>query len=290
MSRGSAVRLDRQVPAWAAMLLARLGQDRPPVVTRDDLTEYLAEAGVERDLDHAIRSLVALDWLTGTHVQSVWAFLAHGETTTGDPYIDLRAWLAKEPAIELALAGEAAAFHLGYLDRRFDGPIALWLAEGRRPPPGVRPLVSLVRLRFRPGVDVGPSWELLRRRGLDVNVWATGLPAFGPEALLVQLAVRPGSFGPWADLAAHASGLTGDCDVDRVRDLLDGQSGSSWQRAAYLLHAGGAEESAIEVLSGRPKGKLSHVTMGESDEGVYVAQFGVTDRLFAPLLAQAGKA
>lgn len=123
-----------------------------------------------------------------------------------------------------------------------------------------------------------------------MNAWATGLPAFGPEALLVQLAVRPGSFGPWAHLAAHASSLVGDCDADRVRDLLHGQSGNSWQRAAYLLHAGGGREGAIAVLSGRPAGKLAHVTMGEGDEGVYVAQFGVTDRLFAPLLAQAGKA
>ena len=272
------------------MLLARLAQDRPTVVTRDDLAAYLAETGVERDLDRSIRSLVALDWLTGTHVQSVWAYLAPGETTTGDPYIDLRAWLAKEPATKLALAGEAAAFHLGYLDRRFDGPIALWIPEGHRPPPGIRPLVSLVRLAFRDGVDVGPSWQLLRRRGLDVNSWATGLPAFGPEALLVQLAVRPGSFGPWADLAAHANGLTGDCDADRVTELLQGQSGNSWQRAAYLLHAGGAEQSATAVLSRRPARKLSHVTIGEGDDGVYEAQFGITDRLLAPLLAQVGKA
>lgn len=70
--------------------------------------------------------MVALGWLAGTHVQSVWAYLAHGETTTGDPYIDLRAWLAKEPAAKFALAGEAAAFHLGYLHRHFDGPVSVW--------------------------------------------------------------------------------------------------------------------------------------------------------------------
>ena len=223
-------------------------------------------------------------------MQSVWAYLAQGETTTGDPYIDLRAWLAKEPATKLALAGEAAAFHLGYLDRRFDGPIALWIPEGHRPPPGIRPHVTLVRLTFHDGIDIGPSWTLLRRRGLDVNAWATGLPSFGPEALLVQLAVRPGSFGPWADLAAHMNALATDCDADRVTALLQGQSGNSWQRAAYLLHAGGAEQSAAAVLSGRPAGKLAHVTMGDGDEGVYNAPFGVTDRLLAPVLAQVGKA
>ena len=44
-----------------------------------------------------------------------------------------------------------------------------------------------------------PTGRLLRAKGLDVTGWASGLRAFGPEALLVQLAARPASFKTDAD-------------------------------------------------------------------------------------------
>ena len=290
MARTHEARIDRPVPNWAAMLLGVLSQDRPTVLTRADLLRYIEEVGLRRDPVEVIRTLVELHWLTGTHIKGVWNFLPPGETTTGDPYLDLRAWLAKDPDARFALAGEAAALHLGYLDRLYDGKVALWMPEGHRPPAGVRPLVSIVRLALPDGADFAPSWALLRRKGLDVNDWATGLPAFGPEALLVQLAARPASFGPWADLVAHLPVLTADCDPDRVIALIQGQSMSTWQRTAYLLQAGGRASSADEVFAKRPAGKLAHVIMGEGDAGAHDARFAVLDRLVAPLLAQTGKA
>ena len=57
------VRLDRRVPRWAAMLVARLSQDRPEVLTRADLSAYLVEVGLDRDVEGAIRELVKLEWL-----------------------------------------------------------------------------------------------------------------------------------------------------------------------------------------------------------------------------------
>ena len=290
MPRSSEARIDRTVPSWAAMLLGQLAQDRPTVLTRDDLDTYLADGHMERDRDRVIRDLVRLDWLVGTRLKGVWAFLPPGETTTGDPYIDLRAWRAKDPLARFALAGEAAAFHLGYLDRRFDGPISIWLPDDKRPPLGLRDLVSVVGIRFRTGAQLEPSWRLLRSRGLDVNAWSSGLPAFGPEALLVQLAARPASFGPWADLVAHLDRFVGDCHPDRIAELLEGQTASSWQRAAYLLDTGSNEPAAAALMERRPTARLVHVTLGDGDRGAHSARYGIVDRLVAPLLDVVGKA
>ena len=95
------------------------------MLTRTDLLGYIEAVALRQDPVEVIRTLVELDWLMGTHIQGVWNFLPPGETTTGDPYLDLRASLAKDPDARFALAGEAAALHLGYLDRLYDGKVAL---------------------------------------------------------------------------------------------------------------------------------------------------------------------
>ena len=286
------VRLDRRIPRWAAPLLARLAQDRPAVLTRADITSYLDEAEAKRDTDTAIRELVRLDWLVSSHIQGVWLFAPPGEGISGDPYLDLRAWRANDPSAVFALAGEACAWHLGYLDRRDDGPIALWFPGPAKVPYGVRPFVSVVRLGWDAEAmpKLGPSVALLRRRRLDLTSWASGLAAFGPEALLVQLAVRPSSFRPWADLVAHLADLATDCDTDKLSELLTNQSASAWQRAAYLLHTGGAADPAREILGARPSTRLVQVSLGRGHGGRHSTEFGVTDYLVAPLLDQAGKA
>jgi hypothetical protein len=284
--------IDRRIPRWAAMLLARLAQDRPSVITRADMAAYLEEIDSTREVDRTVKDLVRLGWLNASRRKGVWTYLPPGEDEIIDPYVDLRAWAASDPSASFALAGEAAAWHLGYLDRRFTGPIAVWLPEGERPPFGIRDLVSVIRLGWPAGMQnqIAPSRSMLRKRGLDLTRWADGLPGFGPAALLVQLSSRPASFTPWADLAAHIGELVDDCEAAQLLRLLENQSSSAWQRAAYLLDLGGNVETADDVLRRRPQTRLSHVTIGSGDVGRHSKKFGITDRLVAPLVEAAGKA
>ena len=92
------------------------------------------------------------------------------------------------------------------------------------------------------------------------------------------------------DLATHLTAFTGDCEPDRVVRLLDGQSASSWQRAAYLLDAGGAANTAEAVMKRRPPGDLVHVTVGDGHGDLAATRYRVTDHLLAPLLANVSKA
>ncbi len=284
--------VDRRIPRWAAMLLARLAQDRPSVITRDDIANYLEEIDSTREVDRTVNDLVRLGWLNASRRKGVWTYLPPGEDEIIDPYVDLRAWAASDPSSTFALAGEAAAWHLGYLDRRFTGPIAVWLPEGERPPFGIRDIVSVIRLGWPAAMQtqIGPSRSMLRKRGLDLTRWADGLPGFGPAALLVQLSSRPASFTPWADLAVHIGELVDDCEAEQLVRLLENQSSSAWQRAAYLLDLGGNVEAADDVLRRRPQTRLSHVTIGNGELGRRSKKFGITDRLVAPLVEAAGKA
>lgn len=282
----------RRIPGWAAGLLARLARDRPAVVTRRDLEEMLAEAGSARQAGDTARELVRLGWLVPVHLRGVWAYLPPGEDEVVDPYVDLRAWQARDAGAVLALAGEAAAWHLGYVDRAFAGPVAVWIPADRRLPYGLRSQVSVVTLGWRAGDAgrLGPAPQLLRARHLDLTRWAAGLAAFGPEALMVHLAARPASFRVWADLVSHLEQLAGDCDPARLAGLLAGQSVSAWQRAAYMLARGGHHGAAHAVLGQRPPGRVLKVQFGSGGRPVWDGEFSVADHIIAPLQAVAGKA
>ena len=293
----SAVGADRRVPTWAAGLVGGLSRDAPAVVTRDDIAERLIEAGTDRDVDSSINELRRLGWLVGLPIRGVWAFMPPGLDQLVDPYMVLRAWQARDPDAGFMLAGAAAAWHLGYLDRAPDQQTAAWLPAAARLPDGLRPHVSVVQLRWSVAATklLGPSTRLLRQRKLDLVSWASGLPAFGPEALIVQLAARPSSFLPWADIIAHLDRLADDCDDERLATLLADQSTSAWQRAAYLLHAAGRPTRGLELLDHRPrrpmpKVKFEHRSFDGNDKGMWAPDYHLQDRLIAPLQLVLGKA
>lgn len=135
-----------------------------------------------------------------------------------------------------------------------------------------------------------PSPRLFRKKGLDLTAWASGLPALGPDALLVQLAVRPSSFRTWADLVTQLDRLAADCDPDRVATLLSAQSASAWQRAAYLLDRGERREDGLALLKRRPYERMPTVTIGDGPSAEWSSDFRINDRLIAPLQQQLGKA
>ena len=286
------VQADRSVPAWAASTVAALSRDRPAVVTTEILREYLREAGSDRDPARVASDLQQLGWLSTLHVKGAWAFVPAGEERPSDPYLDLRGWQARDRDAVFALAGEAACWHVGYIQRRYLGPISVWLPKGQRVAHGLRSQVSIVRIGWDT-TDVGtlgPTSKMLRAKRLDLTAWASGLPALGPDALLVQLAVRPSSFRVWADLVGQLQTLADDCDPARVAALLADQSASAWQRAAYLLDRGGRHDDALELLGNGPSGSMPAAQLGDGPEVIWSNEFHVNYHIVAPLQRQLGKA
>jgi AbiEi antitoxin C-terminal domain len=290
--RGNQVLLERRIPGSVASVVARLTQDQPSTVTRDQLDGYLAETGSQRPLASVLRELVALGWLAATPRHGVWAFIVPGEVESSDPYLGLRAWNASDPDAVFALAGETVAWHLGFLARRYVGPIAIWVPTGTIVPRGLRRDVATVTFGWTAdkASKVGPEQRWLLERKLDLTRWSHGIAAFGPEALLVQLGTRPASFHLWGDLATNLAVLAASCRISKLVDLLKGQKTTTYQRVGYLLAAGGQRVSGDEVLGERPTRSLSHVVLGDGNESTFSAAYRVTDRLVAPFLAQFAKA
>ncbi len=290
--RGNQVALERRIPGSVASVVARLTQDKPVTLTRDQLDEYVVEAGSQRELESVLRELVALGWLAATPRRGVWAFIAPGEVESSDAYLGLRAWKASDPDAVFALAGEAVAWHLGLIARRYNGPLALWIPKGTIVPRGLRTDVATVTLGWNAdrASKIGPDRAWLIQRKLDLTRWSNGVPAFGPEALLVQLGVRPMSFHPWADLAPNLEVLVNSCNLPKLLALLSGQKTTAYQRVGYFLSLGGTKANGDEVLAARPTRLLSHVVLGDGKQSTFSAAYRVTDRLIAPFLAQFGKA
>ncbi len=174
---------DRRIPTWASAVLAGLARDQPAVVTTEDLALRLAEAASERDVDSAIRELRRLGWLVGLPAQGTWAFIPPGEASVSDPYLPVRAWLARDHDAGCMLAGAAVAWHLGYLDRQPQGRVSVWLPTKTRLPDGLRKYVSSVKISWNieDTAQLAPSTALLLRRRLDIVSWATGLPRVWPR-------------------------------------------------------------------------------------------------------------
>ena len=276
-SRGSAGRV---IPRWAASVVARLAEDAPRVVTRDSLQPVLADVGSRVDAEAAIRRLLRLGWLRSVSVRGAYAFVAPGVDELADPYIDLRAWRAKDRDAVFYLAGDNAAWHLGYLDRTPQGT-TVWLPADKRLPKGLRSKVTLAKTAFPTLVDeriLGPSTELLRKRRLDSLTWSSRLPAFGPEALLVQLASRPASFKAWDDLAGKLDQLAQDVDMGRLEKLLARSSNAARQRAAYLLHVG-SRDDALKVLPST----LQPIHFGSGGNATWDPDTNVSDHIVARL-------
>jgi hypothetical protein len=253
------------------------------------MARLLKDAGMTaaaNDPRDVIRRLVRHGWLAGLSVRGAWAFFPPGVDDLADPYIHLRGWRAIDKDVVFLLAGTCAAFHLGYLPRRPER-VTIWLPEKTALPAGLRKKVSVVKTTFPRASDVrrlSPGLPLLKQRGLDITSWATGLPAFGPEALIVQMAQRPASIESWLDLSSKLADLARDVDIERLKALLSMSSAAARQRAAYFMHLGGRTDFQSLLPA-----EVQAVELGDDGPGHWHNATGVNDHLLMPLLGANAK-
>ena len=268
------------------------------MVSLTDIEERLRRIDLRRDAGVVVGELQRLGWLRRTGVRGAWAFLPPGEDQLIDPYLDLRGLQATQPGRRFFLSGDIAAYHLGLLDRRPES-LQLWLpntANASALPHRLRTTMATVTLPFPDDPELlSPSRAQYRALRLDRLRWASGFDAFGPDALLGQLACRPSSFASWFDLTNHLDALTRDIEPDRVARLLRTAPGSAWQRAAYILDTAGDATSASELFAVRPPVNLAVTHLGQRDstptrDRVWSADYNVIDSLLRPLLNAVGKA
>ena len=241
----------RSVSRSLAGVLAELELRAPEVVDLQLMREAVEAAGEPGDRAHVLAVIDGLrrnGWLLPLRTRGVWEFAPaarSGAFRSGDPFTELRAYLARHPDRAATVAMESAAFRLGLASHP---PSREVLAVGPEvPSDGALSGFRLVRLQLGPAA--AGEYD--------------GLACHTVEGLVVAMAAKPSGYRDWpnvgqwlADAAARVQVFEGD---GSMRSLLSGRPAATWARAAYLLRVGGQRESAAELLDagpGRPTGPV----------------------------------
>lgn len=173
----------RRVTSSLAGLLQELELRQPKVVTGRLLTEVISAAGSHLTKTAAAERLVREGWLFPLRSRDAWEFVPAaraGRVPSGDPWIELRALLAREPHAPVAVAFASAIWALGYTSHQ---PSRQTFAHGC----GWRPPRSLGDAR-----SVSYDWRLPTTR-------KDGLPVWQPATVVVAAANRPACQDDWAN-------------------------------------------------------------------------------------------
>lgn len=230
---------ERTIPRGLAPLVEKLELEQPRVLTTSRLAAWAEEAGVAWPTRLIAQRLRERGWLLDLATKGVWEFAPAsraGAFGSGDPLIELRATLARDPSAPYVVAAESAAFLLGLASRRPE-PEAVGAPEGVRLP---KALSGFRIVRWR------PTTPPVRRD--DLPVWA-------PATLMAFLASRPGGYHDWPNVGEWLGQAAGNVAIADVGLELKGTPRSAWARMAYMLEAGGHGEAARELFSQAPAGR-----------------------------------
>lgn len=251
----------RTVTHALAPLLQALELEQPRVVTRDDLERFAHEAGVAWPVASVVQRLREQRWLLGLRTRGVWEFAPAaraGAFGSGDPFVELRATLRRDPEAAYAVAADSAASLLGYSSRRPPRDVVA-AAPGVTIPPALR---GYRIVRWRPAAAATPRD--------DLRVW--------PAATLVAfMAARPALFGDWPNVGEWLGAAAGDVTLGDLEAELAGRPRSAWARAGYLLHRGGRRADALDLLARAPPGHGPYYLGDRRSTGRHDPLFDVVD-------------
>ena len=251
----------RTIPRRLAPLLQLLELEQQRVVTASQLAEYAKEVDTKWPSDLVVRRLREHGWLLSLATRGVWEFAPAaraGAFGSGDPLIELRAVLARDPQAPYMVAAESAAYLLGLASRRPE-------SECVGAPVGVRPPKSLATFRI---VRWEPKSPFVTRE--DLPVWA-------PATLLAFMASRPSGYRDWPNVGEWLSQAVAMIDPGDITRELDGRYAGAWARAAYLLDSGGMPDGATTLMQDAPDGKGPHYLGERSAPGRYSSTYDVID-------------
>ena len=251
----------RTVPRGLAPLLQLLELEQPRVVTAAQLRAWALDAGVSWPADLVIRRLRERGWLLDLATRGVWEFAPAaraGQFGSGDPLIELRATLARDPSAPYAVGAESATYLQGLAGRR-PGREVVAVPQGVRPPKAFKV--------FRV-VSWTPRVDLIQRESL---------PTWGAATLLAFMAARPSGYRDWPNVGEWLAQAAESVRVPDLARELAGRARGAWARAAYLLDCGGAAEHADGLLSAAPAGSGPHYLGDRGHDGRYAKRFDVID-------------
>ncbi|MHB8465510.1 MAG: type IV toxin-antitoxin system AbiEi family antitoxin [Acidimicrobiales bacterium] len=220
----------RSVPSRLAPILEELELRQPAVVTRPLLSDIASRTAAHTDVGALADRLVRLGWLLPLRQRGAWEFAPAaraGRYPSGDPWIELRGLLEREPDAPVAVAFESAAWELGHSSHQPTVPV---LAHRRdwQPPRSLD--ARTVTFEWRVPIQT-------RRK----------LPVWSEVTIVVAAAHRPGAQGDWANADEWLPSTFRAVSMDDLLKEATGRPTSTLTRLGYLAEWAGQDEIADEV-------------------------------------------
>lgn len=208
----------RRAPSSLAGLLQELELRQPKIVTGKLLTEVIAESGSHLTNEAAVDRLVREGWLSPLRTQDAWEFIPAaraGNYPSGDPWIELRALLARKPHVPVAVAFASAVWELGFSSH-----------QPTRPTFAHRP-------DWRPPRALGDSRSVSYAWRLPVRQ-KDGLPVWQPATVVVAAANRPACQDDWGNADDWLSETMRAAPLTDVLTEVTGRGTATLARLGYL--------------------------------------------------------
>jgi hypothetical protein len=236
---------------------------QPKLVTSGLIADLIAETGSHLYTQAAIERLVREGWLSPLRSRDAWEFIPASRAwryPSGDPWIELRALLARQPDAPVAAAFASAVWEMGYSSHQ---PARPTIAHR----PGWRPPRALGDAR-----SVTHDWRL--------STWEKdGIPVWQPATVVVGAASRPDAQDDW--------GNADDWLPETIRattpmDILteaSGRSTSTLVRLAYFADWSGRPDVVEELTPLLPE-RLPVTYLGsQKDRNRWVKRWKLYDSL-----------
>jgi hypothetical protein len=258
-----------------AQVVEELELDQPVVVTLDDLADILRRRRIRTRPVEVARRLRDRGWLLETTQRGVFEFApgAHaGPHGHGDPFVDLRAYLANEPqraaTTRAVVCLQSAVWLRGFSDRA-PNTHELAVSPSVRVPKALSSAFRVVRF------DAGLEPEMLE-----------GIPVQRPASLLLHLVSRPSDVRSWTVFVDALPDLVAGTSAEELAAETRSRSSSTRARLGYLLEGQDTAHLHLSDLGVvRPTGTI---WFGPRDRKVhYDARWNIADTVLKTTAAAA---
>lgn len=224
----------RKLSNILAAIVEELELRQPRVVSREDIAQIVRDRDLGTWTDALTFRLRKEGWLLPLRTRGVWEFAPGaraGAYGGGDPHIELRATLRRDPEFSGQIAYESAAWLQGLVQRA-----------------PAREVLSLPSDKEAP-VALG-GYRVVHQRPNLPPIDKDGLPVWRIESLIALMAVRPEAYHDWPNAMQWLASAVAKIDASMIRDELEGRPLSARVRTAYVLDRGGNPSQASALLDG----------------------------------------
>jgi predicted transcriptional regulator of viral defense system len=246
--------------------------ENPQIVTRQLLVRAVNQAGVELPVDVVAERLQRHGWLLPLRTRGAWEFAPGsraGAFDSGDPFIELRATLARRPDFPASVAYESAVWLHNLSDRSPDRHV-LSIRKSESVPHSLR---DFRVTRIQPVLD---------------RVEIRGLPVWSLESIVVLIGARPTSFGDWPNLDSWFGSAARRGDDETIVSELAHRSRAAWMRTGYLLERSGNDRLADRIRDAAPAGSGPFYLGARDRPGRYSSKWQVMDSLLSSPSSERG--